>query len=260
MRLIDIGANLTHDSFDHDRAAVLQRARDAGVSRMIVTGASREHSPKALALAQQHPGELFATAGVHPHHAIEYTEECDAEMRALHAHPEVVAVGECGLDYFRDFSPRPAQRKAFERQLLLASENGKPLFYAGPSNKSPALPEYATTVQQRIEQIRLAHPEKAGQPVPVDLLTESGSGLDPHISPAAAEYQVERLARATGFTPAEVRRTIAMYTEGRTLGLLGEARVNVLMVNLALEGLLANGKDGGRNAGQTAHTATTQPR
>lgn len=144
--------------------------------------------------------------------------------------------------------------------LATYTENGKPLFYAGPSNKSPALPEYATTVQQRIEQIRLAHPEKAGQPVPVDLLTESGSGLDPHISPAAAEYQVERLARATGFTPAEVRRTIAMYTEGRTLGLLGEARVNVLMVNLALDGLLANGKDGGRNTGQTAHMATTQPR
>jgi hypothetical protein len=120
--LIDIGANLTHDSFDRDRDAVLQRARDAGVARMIITGASREHSPKALALAQAHPGALFATAGVHPHHAVEYTEECDAEMRALHAHPEVVAVGECGLDYFRDFSPRPAQRKAFERQLQIAVE------------------------------------------------------------------------------------------------------------------------------------------
>ena len=144
--------------------------------------------------------------------------------------------------------------------LATYEENGKPLFYAGPSNKSPALPEYAATVQQRLEQIRLAHPEKAGQPVPVDLLTESGSGLDPHISPAAAEYQVERLARATGFTPAEVRRTIAMYTEGRTLGLLGEARVNVLMVNLALDGLLANGKDGGRNAAQTAQMGTTPPR
>jgi TatD DNase family protein len=128
MQLIDIGANLTHDSFDHDRDAVLQRARAAGVARMIITGASREHSPKALALAQAHPGELFATAGVHPHHAVEYTEECDVEMRALHAHPEVVAVGECGLDFFRDFSPRPAQRKAFERQLQLASENAKPLF------------------------------------------------------------------------------------------------------------------------------------
>ena len=128
MDLIDIGANLTHDSFDHDRDAVLQRARDAGVVQMMVTGASREHSPKALALAQANPGFLYATAGVHPHHAVEYTEECDAEMRALHAHPEVVAVGECGLDFFRDFSPRPAQRKAFERQLQLASENGKPLF------------------------------------------------------------------------------------------------------------------------------------
>ena len=144
--------------------------------------------------------------------------------------------------------------------LATYAQDAKPLLYAGPSNKSPALPEYASAIQQRLEQIRLAHPEKAGQPVPVDLLTESGSGLDPHISPAAAEYQVDRLARATGFTPAEVRRTIAMYTEGRALGLLGEARVNVLMVNLALEGLLANGKDGGRNAGQTAHTATTQPR
>ena len=128
MQLIDIGANLTHDSFDHDRDAVLQRARDAGVARMVITGASREHSPKALALAQAHPGELFATAGVHPHHAVEYTDECDAQMRALHAHAEVVAVGECGLDYFRDFSPRPAQRRAFERQLQIGADTGKPLF------------------------------------------------------------------------------------------------------------------------------------
>lgn len=133
MDLIDIGANLTHDSFDHDRDAVLQRARDAGVTRMIVTGASREHSPKALELALAHPGRLYATVGVHPHHAVEYTDECDAEMRALHAHPEVVAVGETGLDYFRDFSPRPAQRKAFERQLQISVDLavggvGKPLF------------------------------------------------------------------------------------------------------------------------------------
>lgn len=128
MQLIDIGANLTHDSFDHDRDAVMQRAREAGVARMIVTGASREHSPKAAQLARAHPGELFATAGVHPHHATEYTVECDTEMRALQALPEVVAVGECGLDYFRDFSPRPAQRRAFEMQLQIAADTGKPLF------------------------------------------------------------------------------------------------------------------------------------
>lgn len=128
MDLFDIGANLTHDSFDHDRDAVLQRARDAGVEQLVVTGASREHSPKALALAQAHPGLLYATAGVHPHHAVEYTDEADAEMRELHTHAEVVAVGECGLDYFRDFSPRPAQRKAFERQLQIGVDTGKPLF------------------------------------------------------------------------------------------------------------------------------------
>ena len=104
MDLIDIGANLTHDSFDHDRDAVMARAREAGVVQMVVTGASREHSPMALKLAKQHPGELFATAGVHPHHASEYTTECDAEMRELHAHSEVVAVvvegvvGEVGAD------------------------------------------------------------------------------------------------------------------------------------------------------------------
>ncbi len=128
MDLIDIGANLSHDSFDHDRDAVLQRARAAGVSQLVVTGASREHSPKALALALAHPGVLYATAGVHPHHASEYTDECDAELRELHAHAQVVAVGECGLDYFRDFSPRPAQHRAFERQLQIAADTGKPLF------------------------------------------------------------------------------------------------------------------------------------
>ena len=128
MHLIDIGANLTHESFERDLDAVLQRAREAGVVQMVVTGASREHNPQALELARRHPGVLYATAGVHPHHATEYTAECDAELRALHAHAEVVAVGECGLDYFRDFSPRPAQRKAFEQQLQIGVDTGKPLF------------------------------------------------------------------------------------------------------------------------------------
>jgi TatD DNase family protein len=128
MELIDIGANLGHESFAHDLPAVLSRARAAGVVQMVVTGASREGSRQALEIARAHPGFLYATAGVHPHHASEYTEEADAELRALHAAPEIVAVGECGLDYHRDFSPRPAQRRAFERQLQIGADTGKPLF------------------------------------------------------------------------------------------------------------------------------------
>ncbi len=128
MELIDIGANLGHESFAHDLVEVLARARSAGIVQMMVTGASREGSRDALRIARAHPGFLFATAGVHPHHAVEYTDECDVEMRELHQAPELLAVGECGLDYFRDLAPRPAQRRAFERQLQLAADLGKPLF------------------------------------------------------------------------------------------------------------------------------------
>jgi TatD DNase family protein len=126
--LVDIGANLTHESFQHDLDAVLQRATDAGVHQLVITGASREGSRHALELARAHPQRMFATAGVHPHHALEVTDEAVAELRELLAQPEVVAVGETGLDYFRDFSPRHAQQRAFERQLDLAVECGKPLF------------------------------------------------------------------------------------------------------------------------------------
>lgn len=128
MHLVDIGCNLTHDSFDADRAEVLQRAQDAGVVQMIVTGASDEGSRKALELARSQPGRLYATAGVHPHHAADYTDETDALLRALSAENEVVAVGETGLDYFRDFSPRPTQREVFQRQLQIGIDSGLPLF------------------------------------------------------------------------------------------------------------------------------------
>ena len=106
MQLVDIGANLTHSSFHHDLDAVLERARAQGVSQLVVTGASRDGSPQALALAQAHPGLLYATAGVHPHHAGEYDGDCDALLRELVAAPEVRAVGETGLDYFRDLSTK----------------------------------------------------------------------------------------------------------------------------------------------------------
>ena len=128
MQLVDIGANLTHESFRHDLADVLARARAHGVARIVVTGASAGGSRDALALAQQHPGVLFATAGVHPHHASDFHAETEALLREYHATAEVKAVGETGLDYHRNFSPRAAQLFAFERQLQLAIDCGKPLF------------------------------------------------------------------------------------------------------------------------------------
>jgi len=128
MPLIDIGANLTHESFRADFDAVLARARDAGVERIVVTGASAAGSRAALALARAHPDYLHATAGVHPHHAIDYDDATDALLRELVAAPEVVAVGETGLDYHRNHSPHAAQVEAFERQLAIAADCGKPLF------------------------------------------------------------------------------------------------------------------------------------
>ena len=126
--LVDIGCNLTHDSFDRDRAEVIDAAIEAGVQRFIVTGASRDGSHQALDIARDRPGTCFATAGLHPHHASEYNDEIDREFRALCGEPEVVAAGETGLDYFRDFSPRPAQQKAFEAQLQIGVETGLPMF------------------------------------------------------------------------------------------------------------------------------------
>jgi len=128
MELVDIGANLAHDSFDVDRAAVLGRAVDAGVAQLVVTGSSVESTRKAIDLAAARPGVLFATAGVHPHHAADLTDAAFAELQTLARDSAVVAVGECGLDYFRDFSPRDVQRRAFARQLEIAAATGKPVF------------------------------------------------------------------------------------------------------------------------------------
>lgn len=117
-------------------------------------------------------------------------------------------------------------------------ENGNTLLYSAPSNLSPAGEEFEELVAERVEKIRAAHPEKAGVPVPVDLVTASGSGLDPHISPAAAEYQVERLAKANNKSADDIRTIIEKCTDGRFLGVLGEETVNVLKVNLMLDGIL----------------------
>lgn len=126
--LIDIGANLTHNSFDADRNAVIQRAQTAGVAHCIVTGSDVEHSREALQLCRAWPGTLYCTAGIHPHQAKDFIDIALDTLRELLTDPQVVAAGECGLDYFRNFSPQDNQRQVFEMQLQLAAETGKPVF------------------------------------------------------------------------------------------------------------------------------------
>lgn len=104
------------------------------------------------------------------------------------------------------------------------------------SNQGPLNPALADAVKGRIEALQKADPDNKA-PVPVDLVTASASGLDPHISPAAAAYQADRVAKVRGLAPEKVRALVAEHTEGRQLGFLGEPRVNVLKLNLALDAL-----------------------
>lgn len=117
-------------------------------------------------------------------------------------------------------------------------ENGKTLMYAAPSNLSPASDEYKELVAERVKMLRKANPDMDETAIPVDLVTCSGSGLDPHISPAAAEYQVARIAKANDMAEDDVRKIIEECTDGRFLGVFGEETVNVLEVNLMLDGIL----------------------
>ncbi|MEY4640419.1 MAG: hypothetical protein RLZZ227_413 [Pseudomonadota bacterium] len=126
--LIDIGVNLGHDSFDHDRGEVMAAARHAGVAQMVVTGTNVDASIKASELAGAHPGILFSTAGVHPHDAASFGIDTSAQLHRILQQPQVVAVGETGLDFFRDFSPRPLQEQAFAEQLQLATLTRLPVF------------------------------------------------------------------------------------------------------------------------------------
>ncbi|MCF6319239.1 MAG: TatD family hydrolase [Proteobacteria bacterium] len=126
--MIDIGANLTHESFDKDRKQVIQSALDTGVNTMIVTGSTQSCSQKAFELTQEFPEHLYSTVGIHPHHADEYTGETEDLILALIKQDKVVAIGETGLDYFRDISPRAAQVFSFEQHIKLAIQTQAPLF------------------------------------------------------------------------------------------------------------------------------------
>lgn len=126
--LIDIGANLTHESFRDDLPTVIRQAKAAGVLHMVVTGASVAGSIAATGLAEQYPQTLTATAGVHPHHASDWTDDGARTLEQTARHPGVVAAGECGLDYFRNFSTPKEQAYAFEAQLEMAADLKLPVF------------------------------------------------------------------------------------------------------------------------------------
>ncbi len=106
--MIDIGVNLMHRSFNEDREQLVEKAAASGVSPLIITGTSLRSSKEAARYAGHYRGKLYATAGVHPHDAKSCNDEVMGQLRVLAAQPQVVAIGECGLDYNRDFSPRGA--------------------------------------------------------------------------------------------------------------------------------------------------------
>ncbi|XP_018328905.1 uncharacterized protein LOC108739491 [Agrilus planipennis] len=126
--VIDIGANLTNKKYSRDLDSVIQRAKDAGVQKIMVTGTSVKASKEALRLTRIYPGTLYSTAGIHPHDAKSYTDESWNELVSIAQNPECVAVGECGLDYNRNFSEPQEQRRVFRKQIELACNIQKPLF------------------------------------------------------------------------------------------------------------------------------------
>ncbi len=128
MAWIDIGANLTHHTFRKDLEQVLERAAAAEVSQLVVTGMDEDESVRAQALAARHPGRLYATAGFHPHMAQSFSSDSESVLRELAARDEVVAIGETGLDFYRNHSPPAVQQRVFERHLELAAELQLPVF------------------------------------------------------------------------------------------------------------------------------------
>ncbi|ANI29584.1 DNase TatD [Yersinia entomophaga] len=126
--MFDIGVNLTSTQFAKDRHQVVERAKEAGVAGLLITGTSAEESHEAALLAAQYPDYCWSTAGVHPHHASSWNASVEQQIHALAASPSVVAVGECGLDFNRNFSTPVEQETAFTAQLALAAELSLPVF------------------------------------------------------------------------------------------------------------------------------------
>lgn len=152
MQLVDIGANLTHSAFRTDLDEVLARARIAGVGELVVTGTAIPESRAAVALAEAHE-RVYATAGVHPHHARDCDDTTLPALREIARHPKVVAIGECGLDFNRNYSPHPDQEKWFVAQLELGIELGKPLFL----HSRDAHPRFASVLKAHRPARAVAH-------------------------------------------------------------------------------------------------------
>ncbi|WP_415325678.1 TatD family hydrolase [Chryseobacterium sp. MMS23-Vi53] len=125
---IDIGTNLTNKQFYNEQEETINRALDNGIEQMILTGTSVRGSKESAEIAENYPEILFSTAGIHPHDAKSFNNESINELKKLLKHDHVISVGECGLDFDRDFSPRPMQEKCYRAQLELAIEISKPLF------------------------------------------------------------------------------------------------------------------------------------
>lgn len=125
---IDIGINLTNRQFEGEIDEIIQNALDADVEQMVLTGTSVKNSIESEKIAADYPHTLYSTAGIHPHDAKSMNEQSISTLQKLLQKKHVVSVGECGLDFDRDFSPRPIQEKCFKAQLELAIEVQKPLF------------------------------------------------------------------------------------------------------------------------------------
>ncbi|MBB1274446.1 MULTISPECIES: TatD family hydrolase [Psychromonas] len=126
--MIDIGINLTNKRFDKDLESVINNAKQVGVKQLIVTGTNITESEQALSLAKTYPDFIYSTAGIHPHDASHFTEHSLVQLKKLAAQPQVKAIGECGLDFNRNFSTPAEQEKAFLQQLELAVECQLPVF------------------------------------------------------------------------------------------------------------------------------------
>ena len=126
--MFDIGVNLTSTQFAADRDKVVKRAREAGVTGMLITGTNALESQQAQRLAERQPDFCWSTAGVHPHHASEWSNETANTLRRLAERPQVVAIGECGLDFNRNLAAHEQQEYTFDAQLALAAELNMPVF------------------------------------------------------------------------------------------------------------------------------------